>query len=185
MIINIQLFYKRFSKRNITSVQAPILGKKILLVDKSDVLYRVTSQIGDCCSMIWTCRQGQWKGKNSCISFLEEAAKKLCIVLQCIFELDFLCPFTTKVLGIENYPSPSMSYCSDELAHYVATVLRYLKSVVRKYISLRINFCLYLSTIPRYSFDWLYGYYYRTFKTWTLVTPSCEYSRVRLIYQQH
>ena len=36
-----------FSKRNTTSVQAPILGKRILLADKSDnhVLYHITSQI--------------------------------------------------------------------------------------------------------------------------------------------
>ena len=36
------VFYLGFSKRNITSVQAPILGRKILLADKSDnhVLYR-------------------------------------------------------------------------------------------------------------------------------------------------
>ena len=43
--IEIQLqtvFYLGFSKRNTTSVQAPILGKRILLVDKS-VLYHVAS----------------------------------------------------------------------------------------------------------------------------------------------
>ena len=38
-ILEIQLqavFYLEFSKRNTTSVQAPILGKRILLTDKSD-----------------------------------------------------------------------------------------------------------------------------------------------------
>ena len=49
-ILEIQLqtvFYLGFSKRNTTSVQAPILGKRILLADKSDnhVLYHVASQI--------------------------------------------------------------------------------------------------------------------------------------------
>ena len=49
-ILEIQLqtvFYPGFSKQNITSVQAPILGKKILLADKCDnhVLYHVASQI--------------------------------------------------------------------------------------------------------------------------------------------
>ena len=62
--------------------------------------------------------------------------------MHCIFGHDFLSPRTTIVSGIENYPSPSMSYCSDDLAQLVATVLRTLKSEVRKYISPRINFCL-------------------------------------------
>ena len=50
IILEIQLqtvFYPGFSKRNTTSVQAPILGKRILLADKSDnhVLYHIASQI--------------------------------------------------------------------------------------------------------------------------------------------
>ena len=41
------VFYPGFSKRNITSVQAPVLRKEILLVDKCNnhVLYHVASQI--------------------------------------------------------------------------------------------------------------------------------------------
>ena len=41
------VFYPGFSKRNTTSVQAPVLGKRILLADKSDnhVLYHIASQI--------------------------------------------------------------------------------------------------------------------------------------------
>ena len=41
------VFYRRLSKQSITSVQAPILGKKILLVDECDnhVLFHVASQI--------------------------------------------------------------------------------------------------------------------------------------------
>ena len=53
MIINIleiqlqTVFYPGYSKRNITSVQAPVLGKKNVLADKSDnnVLYRIAGQI--------------------------------------------------------------------------------------------------------------------------------------------
>ena len=59
--------------------------------------------------MVWGHRQGQWKGKNFGISFSEEAAKKLCVVLQCISGRDFLSLRTTKASGIENYPSASMS----------------------------------------------------------------------------
>ena len=49
-MLEIQLqtvFYPGYSKRNITSVQAPVLRKKNLLADKSDnnVLYRIVSQI--------------------------------------------------------------------------------------------------------------------------------------------
>ena len=50
------------------------------------------------------------------ISFSEEAAKKLRVVLQCIFEHDFLSLQPTIASGVENYPSPSMSCCSDDLA---------------------------------------------------------------------
>ena len=37
-------------------------------------------------------------------------------VMHCIFGHDFLSPRTTIFSGIENYPSPSMSCCSDDLA---------------------------------------------------------------------
>ena len=41
------VFYLGFSKRSVTSVQAPILGKRILQADKSDnhVIYHIASQI--------------------------------------------------------------------------------------------------------------------------------------------
>ena len=112
------VFYQGFSKQNITSVQAPILGKKILLVDKCDnhVLYCIASQIWHLLQHGIGCRQGQWKGKNFGISFSEEAAKKILHVLQCIFRCDFIFPRTTKVSGIKKYPSASMSCCSDDLA---------------------------------------------------------------------
>ena len=117
-ILEIQLqtvFYPGFSKRNTTSVQAPILGKRILPADKSDnrVLYHI---IGNWYSIEWAHRQGKWKGKYFSLSFSEEVAKKLRIVLQCIFGHDFLSPRTTLVSSIENYTSPSMSCCSDDLA---------------------------------------------------------------------
>ena len=73
------------------SVQAPILQKKILLVDKSDNPYYIVSlsKFGNCCSMVWPRRQGQWKGKSFSLSFSEEAEKKLHIVLQCIVDVIF------------------------------------------------------------------------------------------------
>ena len=49
------IFYPGFSKRNSTSVQTPILGKRILLADKSDdyVLYHIAiAKFGNCCSML-------------------------------------------------------------------------------------------------------------------------------------
>ena len=49
IILEIQLqtvFYLGYSKRSTASVQAPTLGKRILLADKDNhVLYHVTSQI--------------------------------------------------------------------------------------------------------------------------------------------
>ena len=42
---------------------------------------------------------------------------KLRVILQCLFECDFLSPRTTIASGVENYPSPSMSCCSDDQAH--------------------------------------------------------------------
>ena len=49
--------------------------------------------------------------------FIGEVAKKSSrIVLQCIFGRDFLSLRTAELLGIENYPSISISCCSDGLA---------------------------------------------------------------------
>ena len=81
-------------------------------------LYYITllAKFGNCCSMVWVHRQGQWMGKYFSLSFLEEAAKKLRVVLQCIFGRDFLSQRPTIALGVENYSSPSMSCCSDDLA---------------------------------------------------------------------
>ena len=119
-MLEIQLqtvFYLGFSKRNITSVQAPVLGKRILLADKpgNHVLYRVGSQIWQLLQHGMGSYVGQWKVKNYSLSFSEKAEKKL-HVLQCIFGCDFLSPRTTIVSGIENDPSTSMSWCSDDLA---------------------------------------------------------------------
>ena len=69
------------------------------------------AKFGSCCSMVWARRQGQWKGKNYFLS--EKAGKKLHIVLQCIFGLDFL---SLCIMGIENHSSTSMPCCSDDLA---------------------------------------------------------------------
>ena len=42
--------------------------------------------------------------------------KKLHIDLQCIVRCDYLSPHSAIVSGIENYPSASVSHCSDDLA---------------------------------------------------------------------
>ena len=49
------------------------------------------------------------------LSFLSGGGRKK-LFAQCLFGRDFLSPHTTIVLGIENYPSASMSCCSDDLA---------------------------------------------------------------------
>ena len=59
--------------------------------------------------------QGQWKGKYFSLFFLEEAEEKL-FYKRCNFGHDFLSLQTTIALGVENYPSPSMSCCFDDLA---------------------------------------------------------------------
>ena len=82
------------------------------------IVYYITllAKFGNCCSMVWAHRQGQWKGKNYTLSFSEEPERRLCVVLQCIFGCDFPSPWTTIVSGIENYPSTGMSCCSVDLA---------------------------------------------------------------------
>ena len=78
------------------------------------------AKFGNYCSIVWAYRQAQWKDKNFGILFLEEAAKKLRVVLQCIFECDFLSPcIYYNIYGIENSPSASMSCCSDDLAQWL------------------------------------------------------------------
>jgi len=57
-MLEIQLqtvFYPGYSKQNITSVQAPVLGKKNLLADESNnhVIYRIASNR---CSAVLACR---------------------------------------------------------------------------------------------------------------------------------
>jgi len=56
------------------------------------------------------------EGQDLSIFFSEEAAKKLRVVLQCIFGCYFPSLCSTDVLGIENYPSASMSCYCDDLA---------------------------------------------------------------------
>ena len=62
-------------------------------------------------------------------SFLFGGGEKLCVVLQCIFGHDFLSPYTTKVSCVKNYPSASMSCCSDDLAQLLLC-LDHLKFMV-------------------------------------------------------
>ena len=79
LIINVReiqlqtFFYPGYSKQNITSVQAPVLGKKNLLADKSDnnVLHRIASQnlATGVVQYGLDRRQDQWEGNNYSLSF--------------------------------------------------------------------------------------------------------------------
>ena len=55
-------------------------------------------------------------GRARTIVFLFQRRQKKLHVLQMYFRRDFLSPRTAVVLGIENYPSTYMYYCSDDLA---------------------------------------------------------------------
>ena len=85
-------------------------------------MYYIVSlaKFGNCCSMVWAHRQGQWKCKNFSLSFSEAAKIKLRIVLHCIFGRDFLSPRTKIVSDIKNYPSANTTCCSDNLAQLLS-----------------------------------------------------------------
>ena len=106
-------------------------------------MYYIASlaKFGNCYSMTSAVGKANGKGKNFGISFSEEAAKKIHIVLQCNFRHDFI------YLRVLQKFRVSKTQCQYVLLLWwsgtVATVLRSLKSVVRKYVSLRIIFCLY------------------------------------------
>ena len=96
------------------------------------------AQVRNCCSMVWAHRQSQWKDKNYCLSFSEEAENTFCFVLQCNVGCDFISWHT---IIIVNYSSTSMSCCSEDQGKF-ASVLRSLKSGIWEYFSQRMNFCL-------------------------------------------
>ena len=60
----------------ITSVQAPILARKkrFYYLTSVIIMYYIMSlaKFGNCCSMVWAHRQGQWKGKNFGIPFSKD-----------------------------------------------------------------------------------------------------------------
>ena len=124
MIINIleielqTIFYRGCSNRNITCVQALVLGKTNLLSYKSDnhASYASLAKFGNHYSTVWGRRQDQWKGNNYSLSFRRMRKESYALFLQRIFGRDFLSPRTTIFSGIENYPSARMSCCSDDLA---------------------------------------------------------------------
>ena len=70
------VFYPGFSKRNITSIQAPILSKKILLADKSDNHYCIVAS-----QILYLLQHGMglyakpMEGQELSSSFPEEAGK--------------------------------------------------------------------------------------------------------------
>ena len=108
--------------KEITSVQAPILGKRILQADKSDnlAIYHISSQIwqllqdGMCSQAL-----GKASGRASILVFpvWRRRQRSYALFYNVFFGHDFLSPHTTIVLGVENYPSSSMSCCFDDLAH--------------------------------------------------------------------
>ena len=93
MIINIPeiqlqtVLYLGYSKRNITSVQAPVLGKNILLADKSDnhVLHRRWSNFVTAAA--WYGLACKANGRARAIVFpFRKRQKKLRVVLQMYFQ---------------------------------------------------------------------------------------------------
>ena len=88
------VFYPGFSRRNITSVQAPILGKKILLADKSanHVLYRIVSQIWQLLQHGHDGLEGKANVRARTLIFLFRMRQQKCCALfsKCIFGHDFV-----------------------------------------------------------------------------------------------
>ena len=91
------VFYRGFSKRNTTSVQTPILGKRILLADKCDdyVLYHITiDKFSNCCSML---------------VFPFQRRRQRSYMLFCnVFSDVIFYPMYHNSFGVENYPSATV-----------------------------------------------------------------------------
>ena len=65
----------------------------------------------------WNGFIGKASGRASILVFpFWRRQRSYAFFLQCIFGRDFLSPHTTIASGVENYPSASMSRCSDDLA---------------------------------------------------------------------
>ena len=86
-------------------------------------MYYIASlaKFGDCYSTVWAHRQDQWEGNSYSLSF-RRMRKKVCVVLQRIFERDVLSLRNIIFSGIENYPSASMFCCSDDLAQLLPSL---------------------------------------------------------------
>ena len=74
------------------------------------------ANFSNCYSMVWACMQEMGGQQLYGLSFRKRWEKKLRVVLQCILGRDFLSLCTTIFSGIKNYPSASISCCSDDLA---------------------------------------------------------------------
>ena len=113
------VFYLGYSKRNITSVQAPVLGKNVLLADKSDnhVLYSRWSNFVTAAAWYGLVCKANGRARTIVFPF-RKRQKKLRVVLYTngFSDVIFYLPHTAIVLGIENYPSAFMSCWSDDLA---------------------------------------------------------------------
>ena len=108
-------------------------------------------------STVWAHRQDQWEGNNYSLSFRRIRGKIYAIFLQRIYGREFLSPRTTIFSGIENYPSASMSCCSDDLARLLPCLD--LWSLRSEIVSVREKFfasiCGKLSTL--HPGEWLQG----------------------------
>ena len=87
-------------------------GEKNLLADNLSLI-TMYCIYNNCCSMVYGLVGNSMEGQEL-LSFLKEA-ENLHIVLH-VFGRDFLSPRTTIVSVIKNYPSTSMSCCSNGLA---------------------------------------------------------------------
>ena len=81
-------------------------------------MYYIASlaKFGNCCRMVYgLVGKGNGRARTLVFPFLRRLQKVMCC-FKMYFRRDFLSPHPTKVLGMENYLSASMSCCSDDLA---------------------------------------------------------------------
>ena len=103
MTMNTPTYWRALKLRALWPMNAPT-DWKLPTVPEMVLLQYVCIYTGKICS--WKCAVCKLSiGKRFSLSFLEEAEKMSCIVLQCIFGHDFLSPRTTIVPGIKKFPA--------------------------------------------------------------------------------
>ena len=109
-------------------------------------MYYIASlaKFGNCCSMVWARRLGKWKDKTIKCFLFRGGGKRHCCTIS--FRTGFSIPTYYNSFGYWKLLHTSKSCCSDNLAQLQA-MLRPLKSGVRQYISLRMNFFLYMWSV--------------------------------------